>query len=96
MRLRINQTAFVFGIIFTLVFVSPSSGRITETGFGKAEITDGTSYVSPDCKSTCQDIYRKRIKVCNTVYPSDSRSDEHTACLKKAKTEFDDCLASCK
>lgn len=48
-----------------------------------------------DCK-TCQDIYRKRIATCNTVYPPDSRSKEHTACLAKAKSEFDDCLKTCK
>ncbi len=48
------------------------------------------------CTSTCQSIYRKRIATCDTVYPPASRSSEHTACLKNAKTEFDACLATCK
>lgn len=88
LSLSVLSVALILGVL--------AHGRNGEQGSNTGnDVSKEALFLNSDCKETCKDIYRKRIKTCDTVYPPESRSDEHTACLKKAKSEFDDCLASC-
>ena len=90
--------------LFLILAVSTvlGMGAMAYTGKPKAReasgnlVPNGSAYSNSDCTKGCQDIYRKRIATCDTVYPPASRSNEHTECLKKAKSEFDDCMSTCK
>lgn len=43
----------------------------------------------------CNSTLKTRVATCNTIFPPASRSSEHTACLQKARDEFDACRKAC-
>jgi hypothetical protein len=54
-----------------------------------------------DCTKECQRRYKDKITICDDLFNSSGSAHYHNTqwhkeCLDQAKTEFDNCLSTCK
>ncbi len=97
MKREKSQLFLVLSLSITLALGALAYGGRAKAGeSSRNPVPNRSASLNSECTKTCQNIYRKRIETCDTLYPPASRSKEHTECLKKAKSEFDDCMATCK
>ena len=80
MKRSLTTVLLAATVLFALAFLTASSAR----------------HRNDNCVEDCQKRNREEVKLCNTLYPPDSRSADHKACLDKAKTKFDSCIAACQ
>jgi hypothetical protein len=87
----------LFGLCIALAIgaVAYAGQRQVPTDSG-AQISNWSAPVYTDCKSDCNAELKRATKECDTLYPPDSRSRDHTDCLNRARNKYDACMAICK
>jgi len=98
MKNKERQLSFSLLLVFTTLALGTLvlGGKVNAGEPSSTQAVNTSVFSDSGCVKKCQEICRKRIETCDTVYPPASRSNEHTDCLKKAKSEFDDCMSTCK
>jgi hypothetical protein len=57
--------------------------------------------INPKCTTNCKQHYHNRVEICNELFNNEGSpyygdATFHKKCLRKAKTELDNCISMCK